>query len=179
MSHPRTSAFVGVSLDGFLARADGSLDWLRPFEGEEHGYTAFFKSVDTIVIGRRTYEFVQQLFASGRGWHYGHKTCVVMTHRPLAGENRARAFAGEPGTLLRELEAAGAQHVYVDGGVVVRSFLSAGLLDSLTVSVVPVLLGDGFPLFGGVRLESGLTLQGVTSYRNGLVQIRYAVRAAS
>lgn len=179
MDRPRTSTFVGVSLDGFLARADGSIDWLRPFEGEEHGYRDFFDSVDTIVIGRRTYEFVLQMLASGMDWPYAGKRCVVMTHHPIAGRNGERAFAGESAALLRELEVEGARHVYVDGGVVIRGFLAAGLLDRLTVSVVPVLLGDGFPLFGGVRLESGLTLEGATSFKNGLVQMRYGVRRLS
>lgn len=179
MERPRTSAFVGVSLDGFLARIDGSIDWLRPFEGEEHGYRVFIDSVDTIVIGRRTYEFVLQMLASGMDWPYVGKRCVVMTHHPIDAKNRERVFAGESATLLRELGAEGAQHVYVDGGTVIRGFLAAGLLDRLTVSVVPVLVGEGFPLFGGVQLESGLTLEGVTSFKNGLVQIRYRVRSVA
>jgi dihydrofolate reductase len=179
MARPRTSTFVGVSLDGFLARADGSIDWLSPFEGEEHGYRVFIDSVDTVVIGRRTYEFVRQMLASGMVWPYAGKRCVVMTHHPIESRNGERSFAGESATLLRELETAGAQHVYVDGGVVIRGFLAAGLLDQLTVSVVPVLVGNGFPLFGGVRLESGLTLEGATSFKNGLVQMRYSVRSVA
>jgi dihydrofolate reductase len=177
MKRPRTSTFVGVSLDGFLARSDGSVDWLKPFEGEEHGYLEFFKSIDTIVIGRRTYDFVLGMLRSGLSWAYGDKRCVVMTHRPVEGRNGERAFSGEPGALLNELEAEGARHVYVDGGVVIRSFLAAHLLDHITVSVVPVLLGTGFSLFGGVVLESGLTFEKATSFKNGLVQLRYRVEA--
>jgi dihydrofolate reductase len=179
MERPRTSGFVGVSLDGFLARSDGAIDWLKPFEAEEHGYRAFFATVDTVVLGRRTYEFVLGMLSSGLSWPYGESRCVVMTHRPLEQKNGERAFSGEPGTLLRDLEAAGARHVYVDGGVVLRSFLATGLLDQLTVSVVPVLLGSGFPLFGGVRLERGVTLENATSFKNGLVQMRYRFRTPS
>jgi dihydrofolate reductase len=173
MERPRTSGFVGVSLDGFLARSDGSIDWLKPFEGEDHGYPAFFATVDTVVLGRRTHEFVVGMVSSGLPWPYGKRRCVVMTHRPLEPRNGERTFLGEPDALVRELAAEGSRHAYIDGGVVIRSFLLAGLLDQLTVSVVPVLLGSGFPLFGGVRLESGLTLENATSFKNGLVQARY------
>src|SRR5262249_17761195 len=100
MTRPRTSAFVGVSLDGFLARPDGTLDWLVQFEGEEHGYAAFFESIDTLVIGRKTYEFVQTM-----AWPYGGKRCVVMTHGKVEGKHGERAYAGEPAALLAEVEA--------------------------------------------------------------------------
>jgi dihydrofolate reductase len=176
MPRPRTSTFVGISLDGFLARSDGSVDWLKPFEGEEHGFLEFFQSIDTLVIGRRTYDFVLEMLHSGQPWAYGDKRCVVMTHRPVEGRNGERAFVGEPAALLQQLEAEGARHVYVDGGAVIRSFLAAHLLDHITVSVVPVLLGAGFPLFGGVALESGLTFEGAKSFKNGLVQLRYRVQ---
>jgi dihydrofolate reductase len=173
MRRPRTSAFVGVSLDGFLARADGTLDWLQPFEAEEHGYEAYFRTVDTVVEGRRTYEFVQHLLGAGVPWPYRGKRCVVMTHGSVDGRHQERAFAGEPAVLLAELADQGARHVYVDGGVVIRAFLAARLLDQLTVSVVPCLLGAGLPLFGGVKVESGLALEHATSFKNGVVQMRY------
>jgi dihydrofolate reductase len=176
MSRPRTSGFVGVSLDGFLARPDGAIDWLEPYEGVEHGYRAFFDSIDSIVMGRKTYEFVLGMVASGGPWPYAGKRCVVMTHRALDGRNNERAFAGEPAALLQELYAEGARHVYIDGGVVVRTFLSLGLLDELTISVVPSLIGAGLPLFGGVKLESGVKLEHATSYSNGVVQMRYRMR---
>lgn len=176
MTRPRTSGFVGVSLDGFLARPDGRLDWLEPFEAVEHGYRAFIDSVDTVVVGRKTYEFVLHMLGSGLPWAYPGKRCVVMTHRAVDGRNQERAFAGEPETLLDQLAAEGARHAYVDGGVVLRSFLASGLLDELTLSVVPCLIGAGLPLFGGVSLESGLTLEHATSFSNGVVQMRYRTR---
>jgi dihydrofolate reductase len=179
MERPRTSGFVGVSLDGFLARSDGSIDWLKPFEGEDHGYAAFLATVDTVVLGRRTYEFVLGMVSSGLPWPYEERRCVVMTHRPLESGNGERAFLGEPDALLRELAAAGSRHVYVDGGAVIRSFLAAGLLDQLTISIAPVLIGSGFPLLGGVRLESGAVLENSASFKNGLVQARYRFQSRS
>jgi dihydrofolate reductase len=174
---PRTSSFVGVSLDGFLARPDGSVDWLKPFEGEDHGYAAFLASVDTIVLGRKTYDFVRRMLAEGLGWAYPGKRCVVMTHRSLEPVQGEWAFDGEPRALLAELQALGAQHVYVDGGVVIRRFLADGLLDSLTLSVVPCLIGAGLPLFGGLQLEAGLTLEGVKTFANGIAQLHYRAKA--
>jgi dihydrofolate reductase len=176
MGRPRTSGFVGVSLDGFLARPDGSVDWLVPFEGIEHGFSTFFDSVDTLVIGRKTYDFVLSMLSSGQPWVYRGKRCIVMTHGSVRGQNGERAYAGEPSELMGQLEAEGARHVYVDGGVVIRSFLTAGLLDALTLTVVPCLLGEGLPLFGGVKLESGLELDGVQALGGKLVQLRYRLR---
>jgi dihydrofolate reductase len=178
MVRPRTSAFVGVSLDGFLARPDGSIDWLAPFEGEEHGYAAFFDSVDTLVIGRKTYDFVLTLLGEGRPWVYRGKRCIVMTHRSVGAQNGERAYAGEPAELVAQLEAEGARHIYVDGGVVIRSFLAAGLLDELTLTVVPSLIGEGLPLFGGVKLETGLVLEEVKSFADKMVQLRYRIPRA-
>ncbi len=179
MTRPKTAAFCGVSLDGFLARPDGRIDWLDRFAGEEHGYDAFMASVDTLVIGRATYTFVLGMVASGLGWPYAGKRCVVMTHGSIDPAHGERAYAGEPGPLLDELGAEGARQVYVDGGVVVRSFLAAGLLDEMTVSFVPALIGAGIPLFGGVALETGLVLDRAVTYPNGVVQMRYRITGSA
>ncbi len=173
MTRPRTSAFVGVTLDGFLARPDDSFDYLAPYEKIDHGYQAFFASVDTVVVGRRTHEVVLGMVRRGIVWPYQGKRCVVLTHRPLEGAHGEEPFAGEPAELLAALEGAGARHVYVDGGVVVRAFLAARLLDDLTVSIVPLLIGAGRPLFGGVQVESGLTFVEAVPYPDGLIQLRY------
>jgi dihydrofolate reductase len=175
MPRPKTSAFVGASLDGFLARPDGSVDWLDPFHGEENGYTAFFDSVDTLVVGRKTYDFVQGFTRPGQPWLYKGKRCVVMTHRPVSGANGERAYAGEPGPLLEELGASGARHVYVDGGAVIRAFLAANLLDELTVTLVPVLIGEGLPLFGGVTTAQPLALERTVTLTKGMAQLRYRI----
>jgi dihydrofolate reductase len=173
MTRPKTSAFVGASLDGFLARPDGRIDWLDRFAGEEHGYAAFMATVDTLVVGSNTYAFVLEMARSQIGWPYEGKRCVVMTHRPIDGGHGERAYAGEPGPLLDELGAGGARHVYVDGGVVIRRFIAAGLLDEMTVSFVPSLIGAGIPLFGGVAVETGIVLDRAVTHPSGVLQARY------
>src|SRR5512143_924440 len=136
----RISAFVGISLDGFLADRDGTVDFLRPYEKLERGYTAFFASIDTLVIGRRTHDFVRAMLAGGLAWPYEGKRTIVMTHHPLPAIHGERAFAGEPAALVAALEREGARHLYVDGGQVIRAFLAAGLLDDLTITIVPALV---------------------------------------
>lgn len=166
---PRCSAYLATSLDGFIARTDGSLDWLEAVQvaGEDYGYAEFFASVDTLVVGRRTYEAV----AGFPSWPWSGKRVVVLSHRPLDARNGETRADGPLGALLEGLHAEGARHAYVDGGEVVRQFLAAGLLDRLTLSVVPVLLGEGRPLFGGVA--RALTLASTRAFPSGLVQLGY------
>jgi dihydrofolate reductase len=169
---PRFSVFIGASLDGYIARADGAIDWLAIAEplDESHGYDAFFASIDTIVVGRGTYET-----ALGFGdWPYRGKRVIVMTHRPAESRHGEELHAGAPADLLPRL--AEAKRVYVDGGNVIRQFFAAGLIDDVTLSVLPIVLGDGIRLFPGGEGEHRLDLESHRSWPTGLVQLRYQVR---
>src|SRR5207247_737031 len=141
------SVFIGTSVDGFIARPNGDLDWLPAGGGEPHGYHEFVASVDAIVIGRKTFEKVLTFAA----WPYGDKRVVVLSSRPVdlsaVGAGVVEQMAGEPAEIVSRLAAQGAHHLYVDGGVTVQRFLRAGLVQRLVVTRVPVLLGDGIPLF--------------------------------
>lgn len=167
------SVFMAMSLDGFIAGPGGSLGWLEPFEksGEDYGFPAFFESVDGLVIGRNTYETVLGFEA----WPYGHKRMVVLTHRPATARHGEEFAAEEPAALLERLGREGLRHVYVDGGAVARAFLRAGLVDELTLSVVPVVLGGGVRLFGEGEPGRPLRLLGSRSWPSGMVQVRYRV----
>ena len=172
MPRPRCSAFIATSLDGFIAREDGGIDWLTPLlaTGEDYGYKRFFGTIDAIVFGRKTYET-----ALGFGeWPYAGKRCVVLTHRPLAAHHGEEPYDGPLDALVGWLGEDGTKRIYVDGGDVIRQFLAAGLLDNLVVSIVPVLLGSGVPLFarGG---ERWLRLVESRSFSTGVVQIEYRV----
>jgi dihydrofolate reductase len=133
----RTSVFVGVSLDGFLAGPNGELDWLPPGGGPEHGYEAFFASVDALVIGRKTYEVVLAF----EKWPYGGKPVFVLSAGSLAPPPDGAVVErldGEPAGIVAALSARGFGHLYVDGGLTIQRFLRAGLIDRLVVTRVPV-----------------------------------------
>ena len=169
MERPRVSAFLGASLDGFIAEADGGLGFLKPFEQEEHGYAEFYASVDTLLMGRKTYETVLGF----ESWPFSGKRVAVLTRSvrsPCFGE---KFLAGEPHEVLAALARDGARHVYADGGEVVTELIAADLLDSLTVSVVPVLLGAGIRLFARDPGRHRLTLESARTLPSGVVQLRY------
>ncbi len=171
----KASVFVGVSVDGFLARPDHTLDFL-PSEPEEHGYTAFYASVDAVVIGRKTYEVVLGF----GGWAYGKKPVFVLsTHelKPAPDGAVVERLSGDPAGIWAALEARGFQHLYVDGGETIQAFLRAGLVGRLVVTRVPVLIGDGIPLFGPTGRDIALEHIATRSYPSGLVQSEYAVSA--
>ncbi len=175
MPRPRCSAFLAASLDGFVARPDGGLDWLARFEasGEDHGFAEFLGSVDALVVGRGTYDAVLGFPA----WPYAGKRVVVLTHRPPAPRHGETFAFGAPEEIVASLGAAGARRLYVDGGATVSSFLRAGLLDDLTVSVIPVVLGEGIRLFQPPLPERALALGEARAFPSGLVRLRYDCRS--
>jgi dihydrofolate reductase len=171
---PRCSVYIAASLDGFIAREDDGLDWLSIVEqpGEDYGYKVFFDGVDAIVLGRRTYDTVLGF----EKWPYEKKRCIVVTHRPAPSKNGETFYGGPIGTLLDRLGDDGVRRVYVDGGALIRSFLGEGLIDDVTLSVIPILLGKGIPLFGGTAHR--LALLASRSFPNGLVQLHYTIDRA-
>jgi dihydrofolate reductase len=167
------SVFIGTSLDGFIARADGDLDWLPEGGGEPHGYNEFMASVDALVIGRKTFEKVLTFGA----WPYGEKRVVILSSRPVdlsaAPGGVVEQMAGSPAEIVSRLAARGAQHLYVDGGITIQRFLRAGLVDRLIITRVPVLIGEGIPLFGSLPRDIRLHHVATRHYPSGLVQSEY------
>jgi dihydrofolate reductase len=174
MNAIRASVFVGTSVDGFMARADGALDFLPPGGGEPHGYDEFIASVDALVIGRNTYEIVLAFDE----WPYGDKPVFVLSSKPLrdapAGAVVER-LSGEAGDIVSQLAARGYEHLYIDGGITIQQFLRAGLIQRLIVTRVPVLIGTGVPLFGPLDRDIRLTHVATCHYPSGLVQSEYRV----
>jgi len=170
----KASVFVGTSVDGFLARRDGALDFLPPGGGEEHGYEAFLSTVDVLVIGRKTYEAVLGFDP----WPYGNRLVVALSSKPLAPApdgTHVERMAGKPAEILRELDRRGLRHAYVDGGETIQAFLRGGLIQRLVVTRVPVLIGEGVPLFGSTGRDVRLRHVATRSYATGLVQSEYEV----
>lgn len=173
----KASVFVGTSVDGFIARPDGGLDWLPHEGGEEHGYQAFFASVDALVIGRHTYETVLGFDS----WPYGAKPVYVLSSVPLPpgpSGSMVHHLAGEPAEIVAKLAALGFQHAYIDGGITVQGFLRSGLIQRLIITRVPVLIGAGIPLFGATGRDIQLRHIATRHFASGLVQSEYEVLPA-
>ncbi len=173
----RISVFVGTSVDGFIARPNGELDFLPHDGGEPHGYDEFFASVDCLVIGRKTYETVLGFPA----WPYADKRVIVLSSRP-ADRTQARGgqveqMSGTPAEIVSRLAASGARDLYVDGGITIQRFLRAGLVDRMIITRVPVLIGDGIPLFGALAGDVQLHHVATRSFASGLVQSEYQLEA--
>ena len=172
----KVSVFVGTSLDGFIARANGSFDFLPAGGGEPHGYDEFIATVDALVIGRNTLEAILN-FPS---WPYGKKPVFVLSTRALApiplGAVVERV-SGAPGEIVSQLSARGIRHIYVDGGITIQRFLRAGLIQRITITRVPVLIGEGIPLFGELPHDIKLEHIETRQYASGLVKSEYVVVA--
>jgi dihydrofolate reductase len=173
----KASVFIGTSVDGFIARVNGDLDWLPADGGEPHGYNEFIASVDAIVIGRKTFEIVLAFDS----WPYGDKRVVVLSSSPVDFSGVVggvvEQMSGEPAEVVAQLAATGVQHAYIDGGITVQRFLRAGLIQRLIITRVPVLIGDGIPLFGSLPHDIRLRHVATRHYPSGLVQTEYEVVA--
>jgi dihydrofolate reductase len=169
------SVFIGTSVDGFIARPNGDLDFLPADGGEPHGYNEFIAEIDALVIGRKTLETVLA-FPS---WPYGKKRVVVLSSRPLdlsaAKGAVIEQMAGPPAEIVARLAATGAHHLYVDGGVTIQGFFRAGLIQRLIITRVPVLIGEGVPLFGSLPHDIQLRHVSTQHYKSGLVKSEYQV----
>lgn len=170
--------FIGMSVDGMIARADDDLDWLTGSstdganDPDSSGFTEFMELVDHVVMGRSTYEVVQSF---GGEWPYGDIRVLVLSATLDTADSRVTVVRSFD-EVLGVLDDDGARHVYVDGGQTVRTFLAAGLIDSLTLTRVPVLIGAGKPLFGAIPDDLELLHDRTTVLDGGAVQTRYRVK---
>jgi len=175
----RFSVFIATTLDGFIARPDGGLDFLSIVEreGEDYGYSKFFDLVDTLVIGRKTYETA----LSFPSWPYGGKRVVVMTTKKRVPKYNETFFSGTATDLAASLgrrprSEADSKRVYVDGGSVIRQFLAEKILTDVTLSILPIMIGSGARLFGELTSDVNLTLVDSQAFPSGLVQLEYVPR---
>jgi dihydrofolate reductase len=176
----KSSVFIATSIDGFIARSDGGIDWLTPFEGEnaageDYGFRDFIASVDFLVMGRNTYDLVSGF----EPWPYAGTPVVVLSSRelniPASLVGEVERMSGPVTQVIQDLEQRGAQHLYIDGGKTIQAFLAAGLIQQMIITRIPVLIGTGIPLFGPLAHDLRLKHLQTHSYPNGLVQSRYQV----
>ena len=175
----KASVFIATSLDGYIAREDGSIDWLptgADTKFEDYGYADFMKSVDALVMGRKTFETVRGF---GGEWPYGAKPVIVLTTKkvqiPKELAKSVTTMSGKVETIVKHLESREMNHLYVDGGVTIQKFLNAGAIERLIITRIPVLIGKGIPLFGPVDQDIKLSHVGTKTYPSGLVQSEYYV----
>jgi dihydrofolate reductase len=174
----KVSVFIGTSLDGFIARTDGNLDWMQESGNEgasgDYGYEAFMARIDAIVMGRKTFEKVLSFDA----WPY-QKPVFVLTNRHFKIQaelsDKIETMAGTPREIVDRLAKRGLLHLYVDGGQTIQGFLSAGLVDEMIISQLPILIGNGIPLFGPLPADIRLRHLGTRTFPGGMVQSTYRV----
>lgn len=168
--------YVASSLDGFIATPDGGVEWLSPFEGtgDDYGYAEFYGSVDSVLLGRRTYDKILGFGA----WPYPGKPCWVFSHRKTdIALAEVTLTAQSPIEVVSAMAARGLRRAWLVGGAALAaSFRADGLITEYVVSVIPVILGSGVPLFAPAGPTEHLKLVESRSYPNGLVQLRYVRR---
>jgi dihydrofolate reductase len=171
----RVSVFVGVSVDGFIARKDDRLDFLFPKPDVDNGYDAFLATVDALVLGRGTFDVVRGF----KPWPYGNRPVTVLSHKPgrvrVPPGTKCEVVTATPKQVVARLAKRGVKHVYVDGGETIQSFLRAGLVQRMVITRVPVLIGEGIPLFGILPRDVRLKHVRTRTFRNGMVQTEYRV----
>jgi dihydrofolate reductase len=175
--------YIATSLDGFIARKDGGLDWLAAPDSETQGnetesnssFDTFLESIDALVMGRNTYDMVQSFGV----WGYGDKPVFVLTHRlivpPEDSAACVEAISGAPEKVVAELASRNLNNLYIDGGETVQAFLRSGQIHRLIITRIPVLLGDGIPLFGELEADVKLRCIRAELLTNGLEQAEYEV----
>jgi dihydrofolate reductase len=175
---------MALSLDGFIARKDGSVDWLETSDEYAAGdsmdanFDTFLGTIDCYVMGARTYDTAMNFEEKGFGWPYGDKPTFVLTHRELRRtRDNVEFFSGDLAELVNDRLRPAFQSIWVVGGsFVAAECLRRGLADELRYAVVPILIGDGIPFFDKIERDVPLHLADVKAYRNGIIDIRYEVR---
>jgi dihydrofolate reductase len=176
----KCSVFIATSVDGFIAGVDGDIEWLHRPEFDDAmslglTYSDFISTVDAIMMGRNSFEKV----ITFDQWYYEGTEVIVLTSRqleiPVELEGKVRGMNGSPEEILSKLASEGKQHLYIDGGITIQRFLEAGLIDEITITEIPILLGSGIPLFGNVSKAHLLKLIEVKASERGVVQKRYKV----
>ena len=177
----KVSVFIGTSLDGFIAREDGSIGWLndahkRITSDEDFGFKSFLASIDQIIMGSKTFEQVLNF----DNWQYNNTKIIVLTSKNIEIPEKLKQTVTicnttSPKQLIKELSDQSINHIYIDGGMVIQDFLSAGLVDEITVTIVPILIGKGKSFSGLLSKDLSLEHLKTTVFNFGFVQVKYKI----
>lgn len=173
------TVYCAVSLDGFIADTNHGVEFLESAgpgeEGEDFGWADFFNPIDAIVMGRNTYD----VFLGFGMWPYDDKKIIVLSNRDITipddYKDKVSAFAGFPDQIVEHAKSLGHDNLYIDGGIVVQQFLSAGLVDKIVITIIPILIGEGISLFGPLNENIKLETVKADKFDNGIVQLHYDV----
>jgi dihydrofolate reductase len=184
----KCSVFIATSLDGYIARKDGSVDWLHSAGNPEAdmgsdadmGFASFMSSVDCMIMGRKCMEMISSMNLSEEQWPYGNTHIVVLSNTlsapPENLKDKVSLYSGDITDLMTDLEEKGYRHAYVDGGATITEFLNHGLINEMVITKAPVLLGEGIPLFGKLEHSIKLIEASAKNYANDFVQLKYSVK---
>lgn len=172
-TRPKISIYIACSIDGYIARKDGNIDWLQYGHtgDEDYGFKAFIAGVDAVVMGRNTYEVVSGF----EEWPYQGKRVIVLSRTLKEVREEAELYSGQLEDLPAKLHDEHVKQIWIDGGITVSRFLEAGLVDEITISIIAKILGSGIPLFNTMHRETQCRLISSKSYPSGLVQVKYEV----
>lgn len=171
----KISLFIAISLDGYIAKPNNDLSFLKIVEkkGEDYGYAKFTSAIDTLIVGRKTYDYVLKEIGSS---HYdnGERDIYVITGTPKPSKGRVTFFTGDIAELVKKLKSENGKDIYCDGGAeVINELLKLDLIDEYIISIIPILLGNGTRLFKDGRPEQLLELISSKSFETGLMQLHY------
>jgi dihydrofolate reductase len=171
----KTVLYIAVSVDGYIAKPGDDLSFLSRVEraGEDYGYSGFMETVDTVIMGRKTYDWIM---ANVPDFPHAEIDTYIITHTPRPSTGKTRFYTGDPGGLVAELRSRSGNNIFIDGGAeIVHELLKAKLIDEMVLSIIPVVLGNGVRLFKDGRPEQSLTLIGSKQFPSGLVQLDYVM----
>ena len=171
----KISLFIAMSLDGYIAKPNDDLSFLKLVEkeGEDYGYAEFTETIDTLIVGRKTYDYVLKEIGSS---HYdnGERDIYVITRTPKPNKGRVTFYTGDIAELVKKLKSENGKDIYCDGGAeVINELLKLDLIDEYIISIIPILLGNGTRLFKDGRPEQLLELISSKSFDTGLMQLHY------
>ncbi|MEH6581506.1 MAG: dihydrofolate reductase family protein [Halioglobus sp.] len=181
----KCSVYIATSADGYIATPDGGVDWLHTagnleadMGSEDMGFSSFINSVDCMIMGRKCMEVISSLNLTPEQWPYGDIHIVVLSNTlsepPENLRGKVDMYSGDIPELVLSLESNGFKHAYIDGGAAITSFINLKLIDEMIITKVPVLLGEGIPLFGKINSRVKLENARATAFRNEFIQVKYS-----
>ena len=182
----KCSVYIATSIDGYIATPDGGVDWLHTsgnleadMGSEDMGFQSFMDSVDCMIMGRKCMEMISSMNITPEQWPYGDVRIVVLSNTvkepPKNLSGKIEMYSGDVQELIIKLESSGFKHAYIDGGSTITSFINLKLIDEMTITKAPVLLGGGVPLFGKINTSVKLENAKASTFPNDFIQVKYNV----